>query len=213
MVKKTNRVRFDKKLLQMICERDCCCVDFNKLGKCNRDTRIDFICMCENPHQKSFDMMYKKGAFCKSCTNTLRIIKTRKTCSLLYNVVNVSQIAYAKPSYNLKNYTFPCGTTIQVQGYEPFLLDILVKEGYTFNDIKTSRDQVPKIWYTKDNKQHRYFCDVYIPKTKTIYEVKSTWTYKLDMVDIPLKKEACIKGGYNFELYVFNPKGIRQFLD
>jgi hypothetical protein len=124
----------------------------------------------------------------------------------------VSEKSSAK-SYKLKSFTFPCNNTIQVQGYEPYLLDILVKEGYTFDDIITKRTEVPEIWYNKNTKKCRYYCDVYIPKTNTIYEVKSTWTYKKDIEDIPLKKQACLDAGYKFELYVFDSKGIRQLLD
>jgi hypothetical protein len=119
----------------------------------------------------------------------------------------------SKHSYKPKNFTFPCGNIIQVQGYEPFLLDILVKDGYTFHDIITSRLQVPEIWYIHNDKKRRYYCDMYIPKNNTIYEVKSTWTYQKGIEDIPLKKQACIDAGFNFELYIFNNKGIRHFLD
>ena len=92
-------------------------------------------------------------------------------------------------------------------GYEHFLLKILVEEGYKDIDIVTKRSNVPEIWYkTNENEKHRYFCDVYIPSTKTIYEVKSTWTYEKDMEYIPLKKQACIEKGYNFQLYVFDNK-------
>ena len=114
-----------------------------------------------------------------------------------------------KNSYNIKEFTFPCSNIIQVQGYEPFLLDILVKEGYTFEDIIVKRTSVPEIWYEKNNKEHRYFCDIYIPKTNTIYEVKSTWTYKNNIEVNLLKKQACIDAGYNFELWIFDTKGNR----
>ena len=116
----------------------------------------------------------------------------------------------SKNAYNLKEFNFPCGNTIQVQGYEPFLLKNLIEEGYTYEDIIVKRTEVPKIWYDKDNNKHRYYCDIYIPKINTIYEVKSTWTYKKDIDDIPLKKQACIDTGYLFELYVYDGKGIRQ---
>ena len=119
----------------------------------------------------------------------------------------------SKNAYKLKDFIFPCGNIIQVQGYEPFLLDILVKDGYTFHDIITSRLQVPEIWYIHNDKKRRYYCDMYIPKNNTIYEVKSTWTYQKGIEDIPLKKQACIDAGFNFELYIFNNKGIRHFLD
>ena len=63
-------------------------------------------------------------------------------------------------------------------------------------------------WIMNENdKKHRYYCDVFIPKINCIYEVKSTWTYEKDIEDIPLKKQACIDNGYNFKLYVFDYKG------
>jgi hypothetical protein len=142
----------------------------------------------------------------------------KNNCLIKYGVEYPMQNAEineksSKNSYKLKEFTFPCGNTIQVQGYEPFLLDILVKDGYTFDDIITSRLQVPEIWYNKNDKKCRYYCDVYIPKTNTIYEVKSTWTYQKDIDKNKLKKQACIDNGYNFQLYVFDSKGIRQLLD
>jgi hypothetical protein len=115
-------------------------------------------------------------------------------------------------SYKLKEFNFPCGKTILVQGYEPFLLKNLVEEGYTHEDIITKRVDVPEIWYDEDNKKHRYYCDAYIPKINTIYEVKSTWTYKKDIEKINLTKQACIDDGYLFELYVYDGKGIRHEL-
>ena len=113
-------------------------------------------------------------------------------------------------AYNLKEFNFPCGNTIQVQGYEPFLLKNLVEEGYTYEDIIVKRTEVPEIWYEKDNKKHRYYCDVYIPKINTIYEVKSIYTYDVAKDKINLTKQSCIDTGYLFELYVYDGKGIRQ---
>lgn len=119
----------------------------------------------------------------------------------------------SRNSYNLKEFKFPTGEIIKVRGYEPYLLKYLVQElNYSYNEIITNRTKVPVIWYKKPNniKKSRYYCDIYIPKTNTIYEVKSTWTYKKDIEDIPLKKQACIDGGYNFELFVYNEKGEKQ---
>jgi hypothetical protein len=48
---------------------------------------------------------------------------------------------------------------------------------------------------------------MFIPKTNTIYEVKSTWTYKNGLDTITLKKQACEDAGYNFELYIFDKDG------
>ena len=145
-------------------------------------------------------------------------MKSKQTCLDKYGVEYPQQNAEvsercSKSAYKRKLYTFPCNNTIQVQGYEPLLLDILVKEGYTFEDIITKRTEVPEIWYNKDDNKCRYYCDIYIHKINTIYEVKSTWTYKIAKDKIDLTKQACIDAGYNFELYVFDSKGIRQFID
>ena len=89
----------------------------------------------------------------------------------------------------LKQYTFPDGVKIDVQGYEPFLLDILVKEGYNSSDIITDRTEVPEVWYINNDNKSRYYCDAYIPKTNTIYEVKSIWTYEKDITPTEKKNE------------------------
>ena len=143
--------------------------------------------------------------------------KSKESCLDKYGVeypmqnAEVSEKSF-KNSYKLKQFTFPCGNNIQVQGYEPFLLDILVKEGYTYDEIITKRTDVPEIWYDINGIKKRYYCDIYIPKTNTIYEVKSTWTNIKDIDKNKLKKQACIDNGYNFKLYIFGSKGIRQLV-
>jgi hypothetical protein len=394
-------IRYTKELLENICSRDKCIIDFDKIEKYNRDTKIKFICNCGIEHSKTFRQIYEIGAFCKICTENKKKEKNKKTCLDKYGVEHSSQlektkdkskqtciekygvehplqseevkdkskqtciekygveyslqsqqvkdkskqtciekygVEYAsqsdkfkqnvkqtcierygveylmrskefkdkskqtcierygveyslqsqqvkdkskqtrldkygveyslqsqqvkdkfkqtcllnngteypmqsqevrdkskqtsierygveypmqnaefsekvsKNAYNLKEFNFPCGNSIQVQGYEPFLLKRLVEEGYTYEDIVVKRTEVPKIWYEKDNKQHRYYCDVYISKINTIYEVKSTWTYKKGIEDIPFKKQGCIDAGYLFELYVYDSKGVKQDL-
>jgi DNA-binding cell septation regulator SpoVG len=130
-----------------------------------------------------------------------------------YGFPNVSQNAkiFEKQllnSFKLKEFKFPCGNIIKVQGYEPFLLKILVNDfNYTYNDIIVKRTEVPEIWYEENNKKHRYYCDIYVPKTNTIYEVKSTWTYNNNLENTKLKKEACLKAGYLYELFIFDSTG------
>ena len=348
------KICYDKNLLQEVCNREKCIIDFDKIEKYNRDTKIKFICNCGGEYSKTFRQIYDvSGGFCKICTKNNRKEKVKQTCIERYGVENpfksrefkdkskqtcierygvehpsqsqefkdkskqtciekygvehplksqevknkskqtciekygvenpsqlqevkdkkvetcfnnygveyssqsqevrdkskqTSILNYgveypmqsqkikdkskqtslknygveypmqnaefsekvSKNAYNLKEFNFPCGNTIQVQGYEPFLLKNLIEEGYTYEDIIVKRTEVPKIWYDKDNNKHRYYCDIYIPKINTIYEVKSTWTYKKDIDDIPLKKQACIDTGYLFELYVYDGKGIRQ---
>ena len=279
-----DNTRYTKELLENICSRDKCIIDFDKIDKYNREINIDFICNCGLTYSKTFRQLYEVGAFCKICTKNKGNEKSKQTSIERYDVEHASQSQNAKdkskqtcierygienPSqsqevkdkkketcfnnygveyslqsqevrdkskqtnllnfgfehpmqnaefsekvsknaYNLKEFNFPCGTTIQVQGYELFLLKNLVEEGYRYKDIIVKRTEVPEIWYEKDNKKHRYYCDIYIPKINTIYEVKSTWTYKKDIEKINLTKQACIDAGYLFELYVYNSKGVKQ---
>lgn len=374
----TTKVKYNKELLEQICERDKCKVNYDKIERYNRDVKIEFTCSCGNNDSKNFRCMYKNGMYCDECmkiksnqrkiksyitkygvsnpnkvkdvrdkikqTNVKKygveyytqsseyIIKFKETCLKRYGVENPSQLQEfkykqiqtnlnkygvenanktketrdkikqtclnkygfesatqttetkskvketnlkkygveyytqtseyktrykntcldkygvdninkleeiknkkiktslknhgveypmqnaevseknSKNSYKLKQFTFPCGNTIKVQGYEPFLLNILVKEGYNFEEIITKRTDVPEIWYDINGIKKRYYCDIYIPKTNTIYEVKSTWTNIKNIDKNRLKKQACIDNGYNFQLYVFDNKGIRQLL-
>ena len=256
------RIKYDKALLEEICERDSCIVDYNTIEKYNRNIKIDFICSCGNYGSKILRLIYENGGgYCKECTIINKFNKYKKTnlekygvehslqfqefkdkskktnlekygvehslqfqvfkdkmkqtCLNRYGVEHNSQNAeicekQSKNSYKLKEFTFPCGKTVKIQGYEPFLLKILVDLNYTFNDIITKKTDVPEIWYEKNDKKHRYYCDAYIKETNTIYEVKSIWTYKKDIEDIPLKRQACIDKGFLFELFVFDRKGIKQ---
>jgi len=136
--------------------------------------------------------------------------KAKQTNLQRYGVEYPSQNAeiaekVLKNAYKVKHYTFPDGTIRQVQGYEPFALDLLVQK-YDSNNIVTQRTEVPYIWYDKHDKRCRYFPDIYIKSENKIIEVKSTWTYEKDKDDLPLKSCACKDNGYDFEVWVFDGK-------
>jgi hypothetical protein len=107
-----------------------------------------------------------------------------------------------------KEYRMPSGEIRKVQGYEPFALDILVKE-YTEDQIKSNREDVPRITYEYENKSRYYFPDLYIPHKNLIVEVKSTWTCQKEVEKNTAKGNATINKGYNYEMWIFNAKGIR----
>lgn len=107
-----------------------------------------------------------------------------------------------------KNYTMPSGAVRRVQGYEPFALDILLKE-FTEEQIVTERKLVPRIAYPDGEKQRYHFPDIFIPHTNTLIEVKSTWTYKCTTDNVQKKAAAAAQQGYVYEIWVFNGKGDR----
>jgi len=141
-----------------------------------------------------------------------KIERSRNTCVERYGVTNAMQDPEIserckKNSYKWKEYKFPSGKIIKVQGYEDKELDILL-ESYDENEILNKRSEVPEIWYyMKDGMKRRYFPDMYIEKDNLIIEVKSTWTITLDKEKIEAKRMACIEAGYNFKFMILDKKG------
>jgi hypothetical protein len=113
-----------------------------------------------------------------------------------------------KNAKKYKEYKTTSGNIWRVQGYEPYALDELLKI-YTEDQIYIQRRDVPRIEYTVDGKQKYYFPDIYIPHENRIIEVKSTWTYNCKTDNIKHKKEATIKEGYNYEIWIYDKKGQR----
>jgi hypothetical protein len=113
-----------------------------------------------------------------------------------------------KNAKKYKVYKMPSGDIRKVQGYEPFALNELVKL-YSEEQIKTDRKDVPRVQYEVDKKKKYHFPDIFIPHENKIIEVKSIWTYKCKADNIQLKKEACEKQGFRYEIWCFNPKGKR----
>jgi hypothetical protein len=112
-----------------------------------------------------------------------------------------------KKSYRKKEYSFPSGQKVLVQGYEPFALDELVKL-YPETDIIVDRTKVPKITYLdENNKEHRYYVDIYIPSQNLMIEVKSTWTLKKKNDNVYQKLEASKKAGYKCQIWVYKGNG------
>ena len=119
---------------------------------------------------------------------------------------------YMKSLFSKKEFTFPCGNTVSVQGYEPFALEILVDMGFTAQDIVVGIKNVPEIWYAKDDKSHRYYCDIYIPKENKIIEVKSDWTFQLENGNVDQKAQATINAGFSYEIWVFTKNADLKIL-
>ena len=144
-----------------------------------------------------------------SIYNKRKITFTAKKVQTLEIYLMEREKKTSKASYSRKDYTFPSGKIIKVQGYEPHALDELVK---TINEdeIKTGSINVPEIWYNDEKcKEHRYYVDIFIPSQNKCIEVKSTWTAKKKKDNIFLKQNAAKKLGYNYEIWVYDSKGIR----
>lgn len=110
---------------------------------------------------------------------------------------------------SLKEYKMPSGTIRIIQGYEPQAHDILLKDGFTEEQIISGRgSNIPIIDYLDDNgKSHRHYPDIFIPHQNRIIEIKSTRTFNLKGDSVIIKKEAGINKGFNYEIWILDIKG------
>jgi len=118
----------------------------------------------------------------------------------------------------VKTYTLPSGKQIGIRGYEPFVLDKLLKI-YNEDDIivhdNFSKTVVETIDYIAVNRHHlKYYPDIYIKPINTIIEVKSEWwwngngdsKYNSRFENNLRKRSAALAKGYIYEVWLFKNK-------
>lgn len=140
--------------------------------------------------------------------------KGKITCNERYGVDSVMQDPkiFAKQSKSLqrlKIYICPSGRQIQLQGYEPRCMKLLL-EDYKEEEILTDPEDMPEIWYFNPykKKKARYFPDMYVPSQNLVIEVKSTWTLKMELERNQAKFKAAVDHGLDLHLYVFDEKAL-----
>jgi hypothetical protein len=86
------------------------------------------------------------------------------------------------------------------------MLDELLKNNVSEDDIVVSRKYVPEIWFNNlKGKRSRYYIDCFIKSQNKCIEIKSEWTIKDE--DVFLKQQAVKDAGYKCEIWVYNRKG------
>lgn len=115
---------------------------------------------------------------------------------------------HTRSCYKTKKYTMPSGKIVYFQGYENFALDRILKEGTDENDIVVGRGEIYKsigdFKYILNGKERLYFPDIYLKNLNKVIEVKSKYTYELDLEINSLKKESIEKSGIQFEFWIFS---------
>lgn len=141
-------------------------------------------------------------------TEEQREISLRK-----YGVEHISQVPeffekMNKVTYKHKDYVFPSGKKIKVQGYEDYALDYLLII-YDESEIITETTKIPQITYfDANNKQHKYYPDFFIPKDNLIIEVKSIYTMRAKFYTNLLKAQASKSEGFNFRFLIFDKEDL-----
>lgn len=129
---------------------------------------------------------------------TRMVENVKKTMMLKYGVENANEL---ETGVKFKPYITPSGNVIKYQGYENYLLDELFKK-YEEYDIVNSRKSMPRFEYLQNK---WYIADVLVKSTNTIYEVKSTWTWKI-FKSFELKRDFILKSGYNYAVYIYGDR-------
>ena len=98
-----------------------------------------------------------------------------------------------------KNYTLPSGKTVPLQGYEPHFLDYVFKYS---NIVEEEFQWLPKLQVplsrTKQSSYGNYYPDFFLPKYNLVIEIKSTYTFKLNVYLNKRKIRKTKEAGYKF---------------
>lgn len=105
--------------------------------------------------------------------------------------------------FKKKEYVFPSGKTILVQGYESKALDELLIT-YKESNIIAGNELSMRIEYEHDHKLKTYLPDIFLPNENLIIEVKSRWFFDLEKDKNFAKQLACEKAGYKFEFKIYD---------
>lgn len=137
--------------------------------------------------------------------------KAKETLMRRYGVefcMQVPEIAERASSsaFRSKTYTFPSGKQVQLHGFEPQALDILMKECIPEENNFTSKAEVPEVHYFNENGYRRYYVDIFMPPRRMI-EVKSIWYLQKDYLTNIQKHKACLYLGYDHQIWVLNDQG------
>jgi hypothetical protein len=127
--------------------------------------------------------------------------KSKQTCIKNYGVDHPMKnpeifIKNQQSSFAIKEFIFPSGKIVYVQGNEPWALDWLFDHYKDENVIQTHSENHMTIPYNIDSNNHVYYPDLYIPSENMIIEVKSEYTYKYNEEIDKIKAQACIRQGY-----------------
>jgi hypothetical protein len=187
--------------------------DYSEVQFVNTDTYIKIKCPEHGPfwqimlnHLKS-SREGNLGSGCPNCGTT----KFKETMLRKYNVTNpvhdkemLNKILHN--GLTTKDYTFPSGKTVQIQGYEDRAINELLESGINEDDIVLG-DDIQCIKYTYKDKPCVYYPDIYVKSINKIIEVKSDFTFLRYKNKNLAKKQACENLGFSFEFYIYNRTG------
>lgn len=196
---------------------------------------IHFRCNCGIIDSTLYRNIKIRGGICRKCCNTIAdsnrtqtfrdkygtthasntphiIEKTKNTNLERYGTIYPAQSRLINSNtFKSKKYITPNQNEYIIQGYEDLALDEL----YLINDennVIIGKKNVPRVNYLFNNKSKMYYPDIFLPLQNRIIEVKSTWTYKVQLDKNILKAEQCKNLGYKFEFWIYDIKKNKEII-
>ena len=106
-----------------------------------------------------------------------------------------------------KTYIMPSGKEVRIMGYEPQYLDKLLLE-YSEDEIAVGAKNVPVIQYVDSTgSKRKYFPDIFVSSTNTLFEVKSEYTFIVDEEVNLLKHHYAKQAGFKHVIVILNKDG------
>ena len=107
--------------------------------------------------------------------------------------------------YSWHDFETPSGKVFRLQGYEPIVVLDLYKN-YDESDIiiglQNIIDEIGFFHYFYENKNHRYYPDIYIKSENLVIEVKSVWTYNKEKDKNILKMQSVLNTDIKFKFII-----------
>ena len=169
---------------------------------------VELKCPKNHIYKTTFHFM-KIGRECPIC----RPERAKETSMQKYGVSNPMKCPeifkrHQEQSFKSKEFIFPSGKKVYVQGYERECIKKLL-EKYDEKEIITDPTEIPTIEYKKlinsdIEKKAIYYPDIKLPDK--LIEVKSIYTYELNKINNLRKFETCAFKGYTLEVWIYNDK-------
>jgi hypothetical protein len=129
-----------------------------------------------------------------------------KNADFYNNFLNIKK----KTTYKIYNLN---DEEIKLQGYEDYVFDELLK-CYNRTDILIGQNlnkYIGQIKYDFNEIEHTYYPDFFIKSENLIIEVKSPYTYMVDLERNIEKEKSCINLGFNFQFIIINKKDYNMW--
>lgn len=176
--------------------------------------------MCNNDIINKAKDTFKHN-YLNDINNKLKLINKReetmlKKYGVKYWILNSENFDNINKKTTYKEYYFN-NKKIFLQGYEDYVLFEILLKKYDINDIfifnKDIEDNIGKITYEVNNKKHKYYPDFFIKSENKIYEVKSDYTYNVDLIVNNLKRDVCLENGINFEFIIISKQTYKEWIN